>query len=536
MRKKQFNIECLKQAVCILLIIALFFSQAACTAFSNKAKDAANTIGDVTYKTAGTISDSAKTATDVVSSGVEALYSKITAPKDSDEFEAILDNITPQVIAAFISEIKAIDFNEMLDQLGGIESEIDGVKSWLAEPQRIGGDIAQKHGTIAERLDVSARNTKRIAEGLEPDAKWIRENVDVDYFIGGNAVQSKFYNSTSGTLRAILESYDKYPNWGKDGSYYVIPKDQYAVFEQVMKSNNLALENIEYNRNRLSLTTLEGIKRAGDEIVKRTGQEFDKVVRPSEFSYEEVQLDTASRTLDALEKATKNKSINTLVSTSLRAVGKASLIGAGIDTVISCGYSIYTKTSDGKSIESFTADDWKDVGFDSLLGTARGSGTGASTELFCIFGMPAPIAAVVVSTIFQTSLLYIKYSNGEITLNKLLIQSIEAAADSTVLAAGAIVGQMVIPVPIVGMLVGNVATAIVVAVAKEFIPVVAIGETAQLFADNFSVRLKELIANTSDIGGSTVSSSKTTLTVAYNSTASFVADAIVFANEKVNKR
>ena len=515
-----------RQAVCLLLILALLLSQSACTILPEKAQDAMSSVAD-----------SAKDATDVVSSGVVELYSKITAPEDSDEFKEILDNITPQIIAAFIAEIKSIDFNTLFGQLKRIESEIADVKAWLAEPQQIGGDVGQKHGTIAERLDVSARNATRIADGLEPDAFWIKENIAADYFIGGNAVQSKFYNTPIGTLRAVLESNDKYPYWGKDGSYYVIPKDQYVIFEQVMKSDKLALENIEYNGRRLRLSTLENIQEKGNEIVRRTGKSFDTVIKPSEYTYGEVQLNTASKTLDVLETTAKNKSINTaIIAANLKTLGKATPVGAGIDAVISCGYSIYEKTSDGRSIESFTDEDWKDVGLDSLVGAPSGAGTGAATYLFTILGMPAAFAAVIVFTIFQTSALYLKYSNDEITLDEMLMQSLEACAFSSVLAAGAIVGHMAIPVPIVGMIVGSTATMIVVMVVKEFIPIKLIEQKAQEFADEFSTRFNELIANASDIGGKTVDSSKMTLAMAYNSTASFLTDAVAYAGEKVNSR
>jgi hypothetical protein len=520
--------------------------------------------------TASTVANGARNAADSVSSGVAELFKKITTPKDAEQFEEVLDGITTQNISAFVAELKAnVDFETLLVKLQTLKTmrteqisseniklvkiaeQIDDARTFISDPEHIMGNEITKSGEIAERLDVAARNIERITDGLEPNATFdgVGRTAAADYLVDGKPVQAKFYQNPRLTLNAVIENSNGY-NWGQNEEYFVVPKEQFEALQKIRNGER----SVELNGWNPRGTTIESIY---DDIIaleEKTGSSFDDLIKPAKVSYDDVQTKVALDTLEDLDNSSsakidaaktkitqeaeisKKTAISECIKNDFVKVGQAAVIGLGIGAFISVGFSIYEKVSDGKSIENFTDDDWKEIGIDAIMSGLQGAGVGAATELLCIFGMPAPIAGAIIATVFQTMVLYISYSKGEITLDELLSGSLESCITSSLLASGAIIGQMVIPVPIVGAIVGSVATGIIIAVVRTYASSIdQIEQRTEEFADNFSKEYNTLLENTTKYLNSAVDATQETLTTSYVGTKNCITDAVTFAVEKVSK-
>ncbi|MCL2298811.1 MAG: hypothetical protein FWC27_01535 [Firmicutes bacterium] len=520
---------------------------------SLKMQATAKRVIDSAKNAAAAVIGGAKNTVSKVSDGVGNLIEKVTAPKTPDAFEALLKGVTTQNIAALVGQLKMnVDFDAMLAELNRIkvqQSRIPGVmndvRERIAHPEQLLGSTMTKHGELAEHMDVAAHNAERLANGLEPNAiiddpVLVPRTGPIDYYIDGTAVQSKFYQSPKGTLDAVIKSIEDYPDIGKTG-WEVIPKDQFEIFRTIRNhvdgGGKLADLDIEYSGSRMSLATLEKMYEQTQRIDSQTGRSFEDVVKPSRYQYDEVQLGKAEQTitnteaeLDAKINATKSSVIEKSIKNDFIEIGTAAAIGASVGSLVAVGFAIYEKVSAGKSIDNFTSADWKEVGMDALKGGAEGGGAAASTAILCIFGIPAPVAGAIVATIFQTVPLIAQYAQKKLALEDLMKQSLDTCITSSLLAAGAVVGQLVIPVPIVGAIVGSVATAAVVQVVKTYAPTMKeLQKQAQAFADNFTKKYNALLTSTTAHLTAAKQTTQATLGMLYDKTKSCVGDAVDFA-------
>ena len=174
--------------------------------------------------------------------------------------------------------------------------QMQKVRDFIASPGNILGSMNTKHGEIAEQVEVGLRNSEQaIKEGLQ-DATTFRatfegvgRNARMDYLIDGIEVQSKFINGTNKNLMQILKHMDEYSNFGKDGSFYHIPKDTWQEIQDVLDGKPV---------EGLKSTTIEAIKAKVAEIESETQRPFAEVVRPGISDYKDVQLGKINETLD----------------------------------------------------------------------------------------------------------------------------------------------------------------------------------------------------------------------------------------------
>lgn len=95
----------------------------------------------------------------------------------------------------------------------------------------------------------------------------------MDYLIDGIEVQSKFINGTNKNLMHILKHMDEYSNFGKDGSFYHIPKDTWQEIQDVLDGKPV---------EGLKSTTIEAIKAKSLKLrVKHSGLLLKWCVRAS---------------------------------------------------------------------------------------------------------------------------------------------------------------------------------------------------------------------------------------------------------------
>ena len=362
------------------------------------------------------------------------------------------------------------------------------------------GSMRTKHGEIAEHFEVGVSNAWQALKGFGDIASIdnVGRTAPADYIINGVNVQSKFTNGELNTLKHVFEHLQKYENIGfarGDGSYYHIPKDQ---FENIMK----ALTEGEIPGRRLA--SAEAVIRVIKKIEEESGQKFTDIVKSANANYSDVQLgkinDTIDKFNDELKKA-NDKIVGTIkedtkqrikdvaeqYKPNLGEATKAGITGAVVGGGLKLAIKIYQKKKTGKKIGEFTAEDWKEIGLDTAKGAAQGGITGVSIYgLTNYANMSAPIAGGFVSASFGLAKSLYAYKSGEITFEGFKDNSETICLESSFVALGTLLGQTVIPVPILGAVVGSVASSVAMDVYKK-----VFAEEKQLFEEYFRQVQKE---------------------------------------------
>lgn len=173
--------------------------------------------------------------------------------------------------------------------------QVKQVREFVGNPEHILGNFKTKHGEIAEQVEVGIRNARALLQGLVPNATFegIGRTAPADYCIDGVEVQSKFVNGVGKNLDHVLEHMKQYDYFGRNGSYYHIPKDQYDIMRRIAQG-----ETIEG----LSHSTVQKIQQKVREIEQLSGQSFEQVVKPGISKYAEVQPGKIHETLDQHER------------------------------------------------------------------------------------------------------------------------------------------------------------------------------------------------------------------------------------------
>ncbi|CAA6815127.1 MAG: Unknown protein [uncultured Sulfurovum sp.] len=346
--------------------------------------------------------------------------------------------------------------------------EVNKVRDFVNNPQNILGSNLTKHGEVAESLEVNITNAQNVLEGKIKVATFegVGRTAPEDYLINGIDIQSKFYNGINQTLNnGILDHMKRYANFGRDGSFYHIPKDQYITIEKVLNG-----ESIEG----LSQSTINAIKSNISKIELQSGQNFTDVIKPAISNYDEVQLGVVHNTIDGHQEVIeiKHKDMKNTINDdskinresievehqpsfdeALKVIGIAAALGGVANVVL----NIYQKKKEGKSIATFSADDWKSVGVDFSKGAIKG---GVIYGITNNTNIGAPIASAMVSASFGIAKLAESYKKGEISQNEYIDQGQLLCLDSGAVGLGATAGQVLIPIPIIGALVGTYATKI----------------------------------------------------------------------------
>jgi hypothetical protein len=337
--------------------------------------------------------------------------------------------------------------------------QIDKVRDFLSRPQNILGSALTKHGEIAEQVEVGIRNARQALaqEAMTASIDEVGRTDAVDYFINGVAVQSKFINGISNNLRHVLGHLDKYPGFTDNGSYYMIPKDTYEAIQTLMNGGHI---------EGLKASTEETIKTLVNQIEEQTGTPFSEAVQSSVVDYPGVQVNTVGTTLDNEQQdlANKNEDLKDQIiddhKPSLQGATQAALVGCAVGGSLSLATGLYAKYKAGKNVfkGDFTAADWQEVGLDTAKGAAGGAVAAGSIYLMTNYaGMTAPFASAVVSAVKGLSSLADDYRKGDISFDEFIDLGMIVCTESAIVGVSTAVGQALIPIPVLGAVIGSLA-------------------------------------------------------------------------------
>ena len=340
------------------------------------------------------------------------------------------------------------------------------MRQFLSSPQNILGTIRTKHGEIAEHLEVNVRNAKNTLLGLETDATFegVGRTAPEDFILKGIKIQSKFINGTGNTLSHVAKHLQTYQDSSID---YMIPKDQFALIEQIR--NGIVPES-------MSVKSAQTILNKVNELEAVSGRSFSEMCHPSISNYDEVQLGKVFETVtnhhddlidqnhEIKQQIDRKAKEETKATNAMRgpSVGEGLKVAGGAATVtasITFLKGLYGKMKEGKSLSHFDAEDWKELGLDAgKNGLRAGITAGSIYTLTNATALSAPFAGAVTSAAFGMTSLFKQYHAGEITADEVLTEGQIICFEAGITAIGAALGQTLIPIPVVGAIIGTIAT------------------------------------------------------------------------------
>lgn len=325
------------------------------------------------------------------------------------------------------------------------------------------------HGFIAEFAEAGIVNARRALEGLNPIVKVLNDDGPADLLVGRNTIQMKFYNN----LRDELGQSFHYSKKMK----MMFPKDHVLVYEKIMAG----AKEVEFNGKRLSIKQITDIRQMINDITESKGlTSYKSWMKSSVLNYNDAQKKSINSLLDSEEKnirktvRLKQQELNEkrLVAQkhalpNLKEANKVVRNAAFLQGGLALMSSVYEKYKEGKNIFEFEQSDWLDCGLDTAEGVIKGAISGYSIYgLTNVLGISAPNASALVMATYGMIDIVLKYRTTEITQDEfmnLLTLNVMDAAFATI---GACIGQKMIPIPVLGSVVGSIASSLIWEVGK----------------------------------------------------------------------
>ena len=395
----------------------------------------------------------------------------------SESVDRVIKSTQEQAVAAWITYLNQFRLDELISKLNQQDfnleealNELEEIKKFISDPNRILGSTKTKHGEIAEHMQVNFANARRAILGLIKNHTFdgVGRTSPEDYIRDGLQVQSKFYNGLKNTFfgdHALQEHLIKYPDFIKNGGSYDIPKDQYEKMLELLdiyKKNPSKLSTRDYN-----------LAKKINEFLENNNLRLGKDINPSVVDYKDVQLGTANETIDKEEKNIKKEDkkkrrkaydeSKPTLKEGVKATGVSAVMEGGITFCMSVA-----KKRKEKNFSKFTVDDWKEIGIDTRKGTIKGGVRGASSYALTNFtATPANVASAYVTAAFGVAAQAKALEEGNLSQEDFVINCEIICLDVTVSAISSVAGQILIPLPVLGAVIGNIAGEFIYELCKK---------------------------------------------------------------------
>ena len=342
------------------------------------------------------------------------------------------------------------------------------VEEFIGKPEHILGRENTKHGEIAEQFHVASRRAWDVLHHRTPTANIsdVPRTGRADYIENGMEIQSKYYNGLRATLGGATGHARNHPDFVTGDGRYHIPKDQFQQLSQLGDEGTI---------DGLSARRVARIGRQVETLQQETGRSIDELIDSGEARYDEVTRGRIHRTIDDRKNtiAKENEDLKDQAraehAPGLAGAATAAALGAAAGGGVSLVQAMWVKMRDGKNPfrGDFSYEDWTDVGLD----TAKGAGTGAVAggTLYLLTNatdLAAPFAGSLVSGLIGIGNLLGQYHTGKISDVEFVDLSLMVAAESAIVGLSGAVGQTLIPIPLLGAVVGSIAGKVASAAIK----------------------------------------------------------------------
>lgn len=286
-------------------------------------------------------------------------------------------------------------------------------------------------------------------------------------------------------LDAIKTHLKTYPQFSQEGHKYQIPKDFYDKLQSYLSMS-------EETANRLPRED-RTLWKYIQTFFSETGLEPNDI-EPAAFDYNDAQRDRIDRTLDKEQtqiKKTDQEKRNAAIQQSnptLKEGIQATAVSAGIEGGITLLLTISKKLKQGRHLSEFTEEDWKDVGLNTAGGTVKGAVRGATVYGLTNFSAtPAPVASALVSAIFGVVGQAYQLQQGALSADEFVANSEVICMDVAVGAVSSLIGQVAIPIPVLGAIVGNAVGMFLNGIAKDHL-----GKQEQALILSYTEKIEQL--------------------------------------------
>lgn len=303
-----------------------------------------------------------------------------------------------------------------------------------------------------------------------PNYIWVNDNGAVDIIKDGINIQQKF--SADGnylSLRAVKQHLEMYPSYLNEGGKYQIPKDHYDKINYLLaisesKANKMPISNGEF-----SLTQWKYVHNFFS-----NGEVKLSDIESSELIYDDVQVNKIHSTLEVekdLLKGTDEKIRKKAYIESKPTVKegvKVAAVSAAIEGGTVFVSNVIEKRKNGKKFKDFTENDWKEIFKATGIATTKGGVRGVSIYILTNYtATSAATASSMCTAAFGIAEQSYLWKKGMINEDEFIMNAEIACLDATVSALSSFIGQALIPIPVLGAVIGNTAGTIMSQIAKD---------------------------------------------------------------------
>lgn len=389
------------------------------------------------------------------------------------DLEKLIKTNQEQAVASWVSYLNQLRIDTLLSSLTkqdenlreaitSIDQAIRTIDLEIVATNR--GGHKGMHGFIAEIAEVGIGNARERILGKDAVYQWVNDNGPVDMMRSGIEIQQKF--SAAGgrfSLGAVTEHLGKYPDYVKNGGKYQIPRDHLETAQTLH-----AMSPEEAGRL---------LSRSGEGPSFNDWQRIDKFLsegsigieslEPSKLEYHEVQRGVYESTLEAekdslrsTDQALRDKAYQgsrPKLQEGVKATAVAAVVEGGTTFVL----AVTAKRRDGKRFNEFSEEDWSEIRAESGMGVAKGGVRGLSIYSLTNFtATSAAVASSIVTATFGIAEQAHKFRNAEIDELEFIENSELVCLEAAVGALSSFIGQALIPVPVLGAVIGNTVGAI----------------------------------------------------------------------------
>ena len=397
------------------------------------------------------------------------------------EAKKMIKNGQEQAVASWINYLNQVRLDRLMEALQKEELNLNEAMSTIGETLKtISRDIVNNgkgrggqygmHGFIAEVAECGIGNAREQIEGKAPIYEWINDNGPEDLRRGATLIQQKFVNGGGHlSLQAIRMHLNAYPDFLDNGGVYQIPEDHYEKIKWLLSISEKEANKMPTSTGDFSLKQWREVH----EFFKNGDIPLDKV-EPSKLKYSEVQKGTYEQTFskekDSLRKRNQerkeqayNKSKPTLSEGA-----KATAAAAAIEGAMALCLGIAEKRKSGKKINILDEYDWKEIAATTGKGTLKGGMRGVSIYTLTNFtATPAAVASAMVTATFGIAEQAYQLKQGNVDEQRFIENSEMLCLDASVSALSSLAGQVLIPVPVLGAVIGNTVGTMMYQIAKD---------------------------------------------------------------------
>lgn len=386
-----------------------------------------------------------------------------------------------QAVASWVNYLNQVRLDRLMEALSKEQDNLESAMSTIKETMdTISKDIVNNglgrggekgmHGFIAEVAECGIGNARSQIEGKMPIYEWINDNGPEDLRRGATLIQQKFVNANNHlSLQAVREHLTHYPDFLEKGGVYQIPEDHYEKIKWLLSIS-------EEEANKMPTSTGEFSLKQWKEVNEffKSGEIPLEKLEPSALKYKDVQKNTYEQTLNNEKQSLQDRNQERRDQAyqeskpSFEEGAKATVVSAFVEGGMTFCMDVAKKRKEGKRFKDFAEDDWKEIGEDTGKGFIKGGVRGSSIYLLTNYtATPAAVASALVTASFGVAEQAHLFRSGELSETDFLVNSEMLCLDAAVSALSSFAGQVLIPVPVVGAVIGNAVGTVMYQIAKD---------------------------------------------------------------------